>query len=193
MSETQQNNEWETLKADEDYEINIIYPYQIRNKSNKRIIKESHKPNGYLRCKLNQKDYLKHRLIALQWILNPDNLPQIDHIDRNRTNNHIDNLRWTSNSENNKNKTTNHNIKYEYFDKIDDDAIAIIRYGKYRFKNYYYVSKEDNFYFYNNYQYRKLYKIIDKRDKIEYINLFDLNNKSRSIFINKFKKLNSIS
>ena len=42
----------------------------------------------------NRKKCRIHRLIALQWIPNPDNLPEVDHIDRNTKNNSIENLRW---------------------------------------------------------------------------------------------------
>jgi hypothetical protein len=48
-----------------------------------------------------------HRLLALQYIDNPDNLPEVDHIDRNRTNNCISNLRWVSRIENQNNKKSN--------------------------------------------------------------------------------------
>ncbi len=34
------------------------------------------------------------RLLAIQYLPNPDNLPEVDHIDRNRQNNSLDNLRW---------------------------------------------------------------------------------------------------
>ena len=41
---------------------------------------------------IKQKDQLKHRLIALQWIENddPENKIQIDHINRNKLDNRID-------------------------------------------------------------------------------------------------------
>jgi hypothetical protein len=48
-----------------------------------------------------------HRLIALQWIPNPSNLPEVDHIDRDKTNNSIENLRWVSRTENANNKKNN--------------------------------------------------------------------------------------
>ena len=46
-----------------------------------------------------------HRLLALQYIPNPENKPEIDHIDRNKQNNNIENLRWVSRLENCHNKT----------------------------------------------------------------------------------------
>ena len=45
-----------------------------------------------------------HRLIAKQWIPNPDNLPEVDHIDRNTKNNTIDNLRWVDRVTNRRNQ-----------------------------------------------------------------------------------------
>lgn len=44
-----------------------------------------------------------HRLIAEHYIPNPDNKPFIDHKDRCKTNNSIDNLRWVTSKENNNN------------------------------------------------------------------------------------------
>ena len=41
-----------------------------------------------------------HRLVALTFIPNPDNLAQIDHIDQNKENNCVDNLRWINNRDN---------------------------------------------------------------------------------------------
>ena len=55
MSETINEGEWQTLKVDEDYEININYPHDIRNKKNKRILKGYYdKSNGYYIYCLNE-------------------------------------------------------------------------------------------------------------------------------------------
>lgn len=45
--------------------------------------------------------YLVHRLVAQVFIPNPEGKPQINHIDGNPLNNHIDNLEWATASENN--------------------------------------------------------------------------------------------
>lgn len=50
------------------------------------------------------KKYLVHRLVALTWIPNPQNKPTVDHVDRNPSNNKIENLRWASYSEQSKNR-----------------------------------------------------------------------------------------
>jgi len=67
-----------------------------------------------------------HRLLALQYIPNPDNLPEVDHIDRNRSNNTLSNLRWTSHRQNMNNieegngwvqfdKNTSERLGYDYY------------------------------------------------------------------------------
>ena len=53
-----------------------------------------------------------HRLLASAFIPNPNNLPVIDHLDRNRQNNSLDNLRWATIEENGKNRTLKGTIDY---------------------------------------------------------------------------------
>lgn len=52
-----------------------------------------------------------HRLVALAFIPNPENKPQVDHIDRNRLNNVYTNLRWCTGSENMLNPLTRDVLK----------------------------------------------------------------------------------
>lgn len=49
---------------------------------------------------------LLHRLLGIQFIPNPENKPTIDHIDRNKLNNDLSNLRWATHLEQHANMTT---------------------------------------------------------------------------------------
>ena len=46
---------------------------------------------------------LTHRVIAITFLQNPENKPVVDHVDGDKTNNHLTNLRWATFSENNLN------------------------------------------------------------------------------------------
>ena len=67
------------------------------------IMKTKEQFNGYLYLCLRNcgaKWISVHRLVAQAFIPNPDNKPQIDHIDGNKHNNCVENLRWVTAAEN---------------------------------------------------------------------------------------------
>lgn len=53
-----------------------------------------------------RKSVLLHRLVAMAFVSNPNNLSEIDHIDGNPENNRADNLRWVTHKENCNNPIT---------------------------------------------------------------------------------------
>lgn len=55
---------------------------------------------GYVNIMLNEKNYPIHRLVAIQFIPNPENKELVNHKDGNKLNNHVDNLEWVTHSEN---------------------------------------------------------------------------------------------
>ena len=52
-----------------------------------------------------RKTFQVHRLVALHYVPNPENKPQVDHINRDRFDNRKENLRWYTNQENCINKS----------------------------------------------------------------------------------------
>lgn len=74
----------------------------IRNNKTGRILKGNVDNNGYIRVMLGRKTsplYI-HRIVAMAFIDNPESLPQVDHIDGDKSNNAVSNLRWVSASAN---------------------------------------------------------------------------------------------
>jgi len=75
-----------------------------RIRRNGKILKPVKDTKGYFQVDLYKngikKRALIHRLVAYAFISNPDNLPQINHRDENKTNNTVDNLEWCDNKYN---------------------------------------------------------------------------------------------
>lgn len=74
----------ELLLSDNGAGYLSVYLYSYRN------------DNNQLR---SQREYL-HRLVAMTFLDNPNNFPQVNHIDCNKSNNHVDNLEWSSGKDN---------------------------------------------------------------------------------------------
>ena len=181
-------NEYIALKDFENYEILNKYPFTIRRKRDGYEISEQFDQKGYVRIKLNGKIYMKHRIIALQFIPNPNNLPFIDHLNHNRADNRIENLRWITNQENCMNKSKHRGIEYVFIDKLDEDkSFEINKYDEYEFENYYFNLVDEQFYLKTHDEmYRRLYVNNDRGS--EYVIMKDKNNRPRKINIKVFRK-----
>lgn len=114
-------------------DIQDFIDYQVSNKGRiksfytDKIRKTSISNSGYERIVLcndcNKQSKSVHRLVALAFLPNPENYPEVDHIDRDKLNNNISNLRWVPKSVNNSNKDkwfigTNTGEPYISYDKF---------------------------------------------------------------------------
>lgn len=103
--------EWRDVVGFERYAVSSLG--NIKNKKTGRILKPGQK-DGYKHYKLrkDKKGYniTGHRVVALAFLENPDNKPDVDHKDNNPLNNNLTNLRWSTKCENAQNKDRS-NIK----------------------------------------------------------------------------------
>lgn len=77
----------------------------IKNKKTNCIVKDTDNSNGYRRVYLYKNGFRKkffvHRLVGLVFLQNTDtSKKEIHHIDHNRANNDVSNLKWVTRSEN---------------------------------------------------------------------------------------------
>ena len=90
---------WKEIQGFEG-EYAISNKGNVKNLKSGRIIDGAYNSMGYKQIKLKGKKYYIHRLVALAFIPNPNNLPQVNHIDEVKTNNNVSNLEWCSASYN---------------------------------------------------------------------------------------------
>ncbi len=108
---------WRSINNHTNYEVSCFG--RVRNATTGRILKPTLRASGYYRvclCKGKKGfDYLIHRLVAQEFIVNPEGKPNVDHIDHDTKNNFVSNLRWVSQSQNNMNslKRTNTSSKFK--------------------------------------------------------------------------------
>ena len=91
--------EWKQIVIDGE-----VYPYEVSTEGRVRRIKTEHirkqqiGTSGYYKLNLSKKGIQRtfevHRLVAIMFLPNPNNYDSVDHIDHNRLNNCVSNLRW---------------------------------------------------------------------------------------------------
>ena len=90
------------IEGFENYEVSNLG--KVRNIKSGRILKPHLNHNGYLKHHLYKHNKLKelflHRIIAIAFIDNPEEKPQVNHIDENKLNNDLSNLEWCTVREN---------------------------------------------------------------------------------------------
>jgi hypothetical protein len=100
---------WKKINGCDNYEISslgrvksLIRKTPGTNTRIENFLKGHVSKNGYYFFGINGKNKSQHRLIALAFIPNPLNKKCVNHKDGNRLNNSIDNLEWSTHSQNTK-------------------------------------------------------------------------------------------
>ena len=128
------------------FENYLIYnDGRVFGKKRNRFLKPGNNGKGYKYVILfkdgNRKSYNIHRLVAEHYIPNPENKRCVDHINRIRDDNRVENLRWATHSENNQNKTINKDNtsghKYICYHKSTDGWLFQKRINKKRTTKYF--------------------------------------------------------
>jgi len=100
----------------EGYPNYLVYEDgRVFSKTTRKMMKPHMNNAGYWYVGLwrnqKRKQFYLHRLIAMVYVPNPENKPEVDHIDKDKSNNCVSNLRWATRSENSQHTGAHHNNK----------------------------------------------------------------------------------
>lgn len=105
---------WKEIDGFPDYEVSNLGRVCSFKKKYPKILKPGKNRYGYLYVILYNGGKMIgktiHRLVAEAFVPNPDNKPQVNHIDEDKLNNVVDNLEWVTCKENNNHGTRNRRL-----------------------------------------------------------------------------------
>jgi hypothetical protein len=181
--------EWRVVAGFDRYEVSNTG--LVRNRDTNRVLRSYSNGWGYLNVALHHDGHRKsnqrvHKLVATAFLGDSEGRV-VDHIDRNKTNNHVSNLRYVSYSENNRNITSRRGIVYEYVDTLPEEAIELTEYGTHQFESLYY--HDGQFYLFTGLEYRILTHLVDARTASIYVQATDTQHRNARINVAKYRRI----
>ena len=116
--------EWRQIPDFPKYEVSSWGRVKSTFQNKEKIMKPTKSKYGYFHLTLfdvGRVERQVHRLVAEAFLPNPENKPVIDHLNRVRTDNRLENLRWATHQENRQNqqhKETNSGEHHIYLSEI---------------------------------------------------------------------------
>ena len=102
---------WRLISGYDNYEISSHG--RVRNNKTRQIMKSQIESNGYVRITFRhdgaKKTHRVHILVADAFLQKQNEDTDVDHLDHNRSNNLVNNLRWVTHSQNMRNKSRQRN------------------------------------------------------------------------------------
>ena len=151
------NEEWRSISEFANYQVSNIG--RVRNVKTESCLKPNLLACGYYVITLCKNGITSshriNRLVAQEFIHNPESKPNVDHIDHNTKNNCINNLRWVSQSQNCMNRVKQSNTSSAFkgvsFNKRANKWKAYIKFDEKLTHLRYFVSEKEAAKKYNEY------------------------------------------
>ena len=176
---------WEEVKNHPLYMISKEYPHVIKKRTEMFPSKVTRNNSGYQTVSIDGQSYCLHRIIAEQWLPNPDNLKEVNHKNHIRNDNRLENLEWISKSDNRKDRIKYQKQKVEFIDELPDSAVELVQYGGFEYDRYWFDYEMQRVVIHSRNRWR-LMNISDAG--VKSISLTDINGKQHTLSWSKFLK-----
>lgn len=130
MQTERKNEEW---KAIDGYQYEVSDMGRVRKMNSNKCLKGSITRDGYrvmtLTNEMGQRRFQLHRLVAEAFIPNPEKKPQVDHINCQKLDNSVHNLRWCTPKENANNPITLERVRKARLKRAMEDTNIVYVYN----------------------------------------------------------------